>query len=57
MAQWTHAPLVYIYKPNNNNPIPFVMETLRNSLSKALVRYYRLAGQLHWIEGGRLELN
>jgi shikimate O-hydroxycinnamoyltransferase len=57
MAQWTHAPLVYIYRHNNNNTIPFVMETMRNSLSEALVHYYPLAGRLHWIEGGRLELD
>uniref|UniRef100_A0A2N9HS69 Spermidine hydroxycinnamoyl transferase n=1 Tax=Fagus sylvatica TaxID=28930 RepID=A0A2N9HS69_FAGSY len=57
IAPWTHAPLVYIYRHNNNNTIPFVMETMRNSLSEALVHYYPLAGRLHWIEGGRLELD
>ena len=30
---------------------------MRNSLSEALVHYYPLAGRLHWIEGGRLELD
>ncbi|GMY20181.1 spermidine hydroxycinnamoyl transferase-like [Fagus crenata] len=57
IAPWTHAPLVYIYRHNSNNTIPFVMETMRNSLSEALVHYYPLAGRLHWIEGGRLELD
>jgi shikimate O-hydroxycinnamoyltransferase len=55
--QWTHAPLIIIYKPNNNKTIPFSIETMKNSLSRALVHYYPLAGRLHWIEGGRLQLH
>jgi shikimate O-hydroxycinnamoyltransferase len=55
--QWTHAPLIIIYKPNDNKTIPFSIETMKNSLSRALVHYYPLAGRLHWIEGGRLQLH
>ncbi|XP_059462205.1 hydroxycinnamoyl-CoA:piscidic acid hydroxycinnamoyltransferase-like [Corylus avellana] len=54
---WTHAPLIIIYKPNNNTIIPFSIETMKNSLSRALVHYYPLAGRLHWIEGARLQLH
>ena len=32
-------------------------KTLRHSLSGALVIFYPLAGRLHWIGGGRLELD
>ncbi|KAE8098649.1 hypothetical protein FH972_016694 [Carpinus fangiana] len=54
---WTHTPLIIIYKPNNNTIKPFSIETVKNSLSRALVHYYPLTGRLHWIEGGRLQLH
>ena len=58
VAQWTHAPVIHIYRPNNtNSTIPFSIETMKDSLSRALVHFYPLAGRLHWIEGGRLELD
>ncbi|KAK4592466.1 hypothetical protein RGQ29_016850 [Quercus rubra] len=58
VAQWTHAPLIYIYRAkSNNNTIPFSFEVMKNSLSRALIHFYPLAGRLHWIEGGRLELD
>uniref|UniRef100_A0A2N9IMY2 Spermidine hydroxycinnamoyl transferase n=1 Tax=Fagus sylvatica TaxID=28930 RepID=A0A2N9IMY2_FAGSY len=58
VAQWTHAPIIHIYRPNNtNNTIPFSFETMKDSLSHTLVHFYPLAGRLHWIEGGRLELD
>ncbi|XP_059462798.1 hydroxycinnamoyl-CoA:piscidic acid hydroxycinnamoyltransferase-like [Corylus avellana] len=57
VMQWTHAPLIFIYKPNNNTIKPFSIETMKNSLGRALVHYYPLAGRLHWIEGGRLQLH
>ena len=58
VAQWTHAPLIYIYRTeSNNNTIPFSFEVMKNSLSRALIHFYPLAGRLHWIEGGRLELD
>ena len=52
---WTRAPIVFIYRPNKNNPLSFDM--MKTSLSHTLVHFYPLAGQLHWIEGGRLELD
>jgi shikimate O-hydroxycinnamoyltransferase len=58
VAQWTYAPVIHIYRPNKtNNTIPFSFETMKDSLSRALVHFYPLAGRLHWIEGGRLELD
>ncbi|KAB1225181.1 Spermidine hydroxycinnamoyl transferase [Morella rubra] len=36
--------------------MPFSMDTMKTSLSRALVHYYPLAGRLRWIKGGRLEL-
>ncbi|KAL9226889.1 hypothetical protein vseg_002650 [Gypsophila vaccaria] len=33
-----------------------LIKTLKDSLSRALVAFYPLAGRLSWIEGGRLEL-
>jgi shikimate O-hydroxycinnamoyltransferase len=57
VMQWTHTPLIIIYKPNNNTIIPFSIERMKNSLSRALVHYYPLAGRLHWIEGSRLQLH
>nr|POF10270.1 spermidine hydroxycinnamoyl transferase [Quercus suber] len=48
----------YIYRAmSNNNTIPFSFEAMKNSLSRALIHFYPLAGRLHWIEGGRLELD
>ncbi|XP_042944909.1 spermidine hydroxycinnamoyl transferase-like [Carya illinoinensis] len=56
--QWTHAPLICIYKTTgNNNEKTTTLETLKDSLSRTLVPYYPLAGRLHWIHGGRLELH
>ncbi|KAB1223375.1 Spermidine hydroxycinnamoyl transferase [Morella rubra] len=48
LMQWTHAPLVFFYKSNNDinysGSMPFSMETMKKSLSRALVHYYPLAG-------------
>ncbi|XP_042507430.1 spermidine hydroxycinnamoyl transferase-like [Macadamia integrifolia] len=52
----THAPTVYFYRPTNSGIIATTADTLRDSLSKVLVQFYPLAGRLHWIGGGRLEL-
>ncbi|XP_018817237.1 spermidine hydroxycinnamoyl transferase-like [Juglans regia] len=57
--QWTHIPLIFIYKAtgDNNEKTKTVVETLKDSLSRVLVPYYPLAGRLHWIHGGRLEVH
>ncbi|KAG6670717.1 hypothetical protein I3843_Q043200 [Carya illinoinensis] len=47
--QWTHAPLIFIYKTtSDNNEKITTLETLKDSLS---------SGRLRWIHGGRLELH
>ncbi|KAG6603433.1 Spermidine hydroxycinnamoyl transferase, partial [Cucurbita argyrosperma subsp. sororia] len=53
---WTHSPTVYVYR-SPAVTTSAVVESLRNSLSQMLVPYYPLAGRLHWIGGGRLELH
>lgn len=53
----THAPLLYVYKPHNHNNISTFLETLKKSLSQALVTYYPLAGRLCWIKDGRWEIH
>ncbi|KAM3741804.1 hypothetical protein ACB098_07G024900 [Castanea mollissima] len=54
-AQWTHTPVIHIYKPNNNIPSSF--KKMKNALSRALIHFYPLAGRLRWKEGGQLELD
>ncbi|KAJ8448825.1 hypothetical protein Cgig2_011446 [Carnegiea gigantea] len=55
----THTPLIYIYnKPSPNcSSHDEIIEALKESLSRVLVPFYPLAGRLHWIGGGRLELH
>lgn len=55
----THAPTIYVYKPTTEISIQDAIHILKNSLSKALVTFYPLAGRLHWISGGcgRVELH
>ena len=50
-----HQSCIHIYKPNNNIPSSF--EKKKNALSRALVHFYPLDGQLCWKEGGWLELD
>ncbi|KAJ7955517.1 Spermidine hydroxycinnamoyl transferase [Quillaja saponaria] len=51
----THVPTIYFYHPTIND-ISIIANTLKYSLSRALVPFYPLAGRLHYIERGRLEL-
>ncbi|XP_043705192.1 spermidine hydroxycinnamoyl transferase-like [Telopea speciosissima] len=55
----THAPTIYFYRPTSSDVsiTSADIDTLRDSLSKVLVQFYPLAGRLHWIGGGRLELD
>ncbi|KAG2685674.1 hypothetical protein I3760_10G136400 [Carya illinoinensis] len=56
--QWTHIPLIFIYKATGDNHKKTVTtETLKDYLSCVLVPYYPLTGQLHWIHGGYLDLH
>ncbi|KAK7336270.1 hypothetical protein VNO77_16806 [Canavalia gladiata] len=53
----THAPLLYVYKAHDEHRnASTLVNTLKHSLSQALVLYYPLAGRLSWIEGQRWEL-
>ncbi|CAK7337532.1 unnamed protein product [Dovyalis caffra] len=54
----THVPTIYFYRPSPNwlTPSDAIINNLRDSLSHALVPFYPLAGRLHWIGRGRLEL-
>uniref|UniRef100_A0A7N2R1M2 Uncharacterized protein n=1 Tax=Quercus lobata TaxID=97700 RepID=A0A7N2R1M2_QUELO len=54
-AQWTHALVIHIYKPNNNIPSSF--KKMKNALSHALVHFYPLTSWLRWKEGDWLELD
>lgn len=51
-----HIPTTYFYPPGPT-PVETITESLKESLSRALVSFYPLAGRLQWIDGGRLELN
>ncbi|RHN47483.1 putative shikimate O-hydroxycinnamoyltransferase [Medicago truncatula] len=53
----THAPLLYVFKPHNHKNTSTFLETLKKSLSQALVAYYPLAGRLSLIKGGRWEIH
>nr|CAD1825624.1 unnamed protein product [Ananas comosus var. bracteatus] len=43
----SHTPTVYFYRPNGHNPGFFSVQALKQSLAKALVIFYPLAGRLH----------
>ncbi|TKY54545.1 Spermidine hydroxycinnamoyl transferase [Spatholobus suberectus] len=55
----THVPIIYFYRPQQNwlSPHSTIASTLKDSLSRVLVPFYPLAGRLHWISNGRLELD
>ncbi|XP_051148642.1 spermidine hydroxycinnamoyl transferase-like [Andrographis paniculata] len=55
----SHTPSIYVYRPPQDWAAPprRIFETLRSSLSKALVIFYPLAGRLRWLPGSRLELD
>ncbi|KAJ6759163.1 SPERMIDINE HYDROXYCINNAMOYL TRANSFERASE [Salix koriyanagi] len=50
-----HVPTIYFYKPPQTQSNA-IINNLKDSLSHALVPFYLLAGRLHWIGRGRLEL-
>lgn len=52
-----HIPTTYFYRSSPSQKADSISNTLRESLSRALVHFYPLAGRLRWIEGGRLELD
>ncbi|CAL8990554.1 unnamed protein product [Prunus brigantina] len=55
----THVPTIYFYKPDQTFAAQpdTIANILKDSLSRALVPFYPLAGRLLWIGGGRLELH
>ncbi|KAK7388120.1 hypothetical protein VNO78_22926 [Psophocarpus tetragonolobus] len=54
----THVPTIYFYRPSQNwLSHSTIASTLKESLSRVLVPFYPLAGRLHWITNGRLELD
>ena len=53
----SHAPTIYFYRLPKETEIN-AAEILKDSLSKALIVFYPLAGRLQWIDQGlRMELN
>lgn len=48
---------VYLYKPNGSSSNFFEAKVLKESLSKALVPFYPVAGRLAKDENGRIEIN
>ncbi|XP_047333082.1 spermidine hydroxycinnamoyl transferase-like [Impatiens glandulifera] len=53
----THAPTIYVYRSPSFSSFPIMMETLKHSLSKALVIFYPFAGRLQWTHRNRLQIN
>ncbi|PON33415.1 Transferase [Parasponia andersonii] len=55
----THVPTIYFYRPQEKwtKPAQKITSTLKESLGRALVPFYPLAGRLRRLGGGRLELN
>ncbi|KAH7544697.1 hypothetical protein FEM48_Zijuj01G0013200 [Ziziphus jujuba var. spinosa] len=56
----THVPTIYFYRPSPNwssSTSDSIANTLKESLSRALVPFHPLAGRLRWIGAGRLELD
>ncbi|KAK0570779.1 hypothetical protein LWI29_006411 [Acer saccharum] len=52
----THVPTIYFYQSSQKLLVDTVITTLKDSLRRALVHFYPLAGRLRWIGHGRLEL-
>ncbi|KAG4959116.1 hypothetical protein JHK87_035749 [Glycine soja] len=59
----THVPIIYFYRTPSQNSLTQhnnainIASNSKDSLSRALVPFYPLAGRLHWINNGRLELD
>jgi len=56
----THVPIIYFYRTSQNfdlSPNCTIASKLKDSLSRVLVPFYPLAGRLHRIGNGRLELD
>ncbi|EEF40814.1 spermidine hydroxycinnamoyl transferase [Ricinus communis] len=55
----THVPTIYFYRPSPDwlTPSDKIINTLKDSLSRALVPFYPLAGRLRSTSNGRLELD
>lgn len=55
----THTPTIYFYKHSAALEAVNIISRLKDSLSKALVLFYPLAGRLNWAEegGSRVELH
>ncbi|THG20800.1 hypothetical protein TEA_003874 [Camellia sinensis var. sinensis] len=51
----THSPTVYFYQQSGELILNAIIHTLKDSLSKALIMFYPLAGRLQWIARGRLQ--
>eukprot|EP00249_Psilotum_nudum_P027309 c34836_g1_i1 orf=429-1775(+) len=51
-----HVPTVYFYEPDGSSNF-FSCEALRNSLAKALVTFYPMAGRLKSDKNGRVEID
>lgn len=57
LANRGHTPLVYFYRSNNAAADFFDVDKLKAAMSKTLVAFYPLAGQLGVDSDGRVEIN
>ncbi|KAI4297280.1 hypothetical protein L6164_037174 [Bauhinia variegata] len=51
-----HALAVLVYRPDPEFQFPYIIQRLKDSLSKILVHFYPVAGRIRFTESGRVEV-
>ncbi|KAI4297282.1 hypothetical protein L6164_037176 [Bauhinia variegata] len=51
-----HVPSVHVYKPDPEFQFPYIIQRMKDSLSKILVHFYPVAGRIRFKESGRVEV-